>query len=67
MPRSHNPKAGTADYDGGDGEETSLAQHQPGVVVEGGDDVGKMMECFAGRELSVMTTKKQTDFSDQII
>lgn len=35
---SCNPKAGTADCDDGD-EETRLAQHQAGVVVEGWDDV----------------------------
>ena len=39
MLRSRNPKAGTAGCDGGD-EETRLAQHQAGAVVEGGDDVG---------------------------
>ena len=36
------------------------------MVVEGGDDVGWVMECFAGRELSVKTTK-QRGSSDQIM
>lgn len=71
MLRSRNPKAGTAGCDGGD-EETRLAQHQAGAVVEGGDDVGVDLAVVLipglfglgdgvfrmGRELSVKTTQQ---------
>lgn len=58
MLRSRNPKAGTAGRDDGN-EETRLEQHQAGVVVEGGDDVGWVFECFAGREHCVKPAKQK--------
>lgn len=50
MLRSRNPKAETADCDYGD-EETRLAQHQAGVIVEGGDDVGVDLAFFYTRTI----------------